>query len=47
MSNGLIMFALVGGIIAYLIAEHSLIFWFVFLPIVVIVAIIFFKWLKK
>ena len=47
MSTGLIMFALIGGIIAYLIIEHSLIFWLIVVPIVVAVIIGFIKWLKK
>ena len=47
MSTGLIMFALIGGLIAYLIAEHSLIFWLVFLPIVTLIIIKFILWLKK
>lgn len=47
MSTGLIMFALIVGTLAYLIAEHSLIFWLIVVPIVVIVAILFVRWLKK
>ena len=47
MSTGLIMFALIGGLIAYLIIERPLIFWLVFVPIVTLIIIKFVLWLKK
>ena len=47
MSTGLIMFALIGGLIAYLIIEHSLIFWLLVLPILTFAIIKFILWLKK
>lgn len=47
MSAGLIMFALIGGTIIYLLMEHPVIFWLVFIPIAVIVIIKFITWLKR
>ena len=47
MSAGLIMFALIGGIIAYLLMEHPVIFWLIFVPIAVLGIIKFILWLKK
>ena len=45
--GNLIIWALVIGIPIYLIMEHPIIFWLVFVPIAVLVIISLIKWLKK
>ena len=45
--TGLIILALVVGIPMFLLMEHPLIFWWVFVPFVVAVAIHIINWLKK
>lgn len=43
----LIIFALVVGVPILLLEVYPLIFWFIFLPILVVAVILFIKWLKK
>ena len=45
--TGLIVFALVLGVPILLLKVYPIIFWFIFLPIVVLGIIAFIKWLKK
>lgn len=45
--NGLIILALVVGTPLFLLMEHPIIFWFIFLPIVGFGIFKFIKWLKK
>lgn len=45
--SGLIAWALVMGIPIYLLMEHPVIFWLIFVPIVVLGVMKFINWLKK
>lgn len=45
--GGLIILAFVIGVPVFLVMEHPVIFWVVFVPLVVFVIIKFIMWLKK
>lgn len=46
-NSGLIIWAFVIGIPLFLLMEHPLVFWLVFIPLVIIGVTKFITWLKK